>query len=73
LRASEANVLRSETKYSLATIPAPAAVTVSVVKTPLLTSSCGLSLVSRRVCGSIVCQQVAALGTTRRRRAVTSA
>jgi hypothetical protein len=40
---------------------------------PVLTSSCGLSLVSKRVWGSIVCQQVAALGTIRRRRAVTSA
>jgi hypothetical protein len=54
-------------------IAAPAAVAVSGVQMPPLISSCGASLVSSRVCGSTMCQHAAALGTTRRKRAVTSA
>jgi hypothetical protein len=66
-------VLTSSTKYSLAISTAPAAVTVSGVNTPSLISSCGASLVIKRVCGSSVCQHAASVGTTRRSRALTSA
>ena len=53
---------------------APAAVSRRGRRTgPRSMSSCGASLVTRRVCGSSVCQHAASLGTTRRRRALTSA
>ena len=67
-----ANVLTSVTKYSLATMPAPASAAAWGVNTPSLISSCGASLVISRVCGSSVCQHVASQSITRRSRAATS-
>ena len=72
-RASCANVFASSTTYSLRITSSPAACTLSGVKMPRSTSSAGWSLVSSRVCGSSVCQQVASLSTTRRSRGATSA